>query len=322
MSTPQQPTFEGRVLPHPDEPPYDQGLQFDLQTLLGRRHALQMLGIGIAGTALAACGSGAVSSTSSSSASTTGSATASASATATGVLTEIPDETAGPYPGNGTNGADILEQSGVVRSDIRSSFGTSTTTAEGVPMTLELTILDIAGGGGGMEGAAVYVWHCTNDGNYSMYSSGITGENFLRGVQVADAGGVVSFTSIVPGCYSGRWPHIHFQVFPDVASITDAANALATSQVALPKTACAAVYATDGYSASVRNLAQISLTSDNVFGDDGGVHQIGTATGDATVGYTIRLTVPVDTTTAPTGGSVPGDGAPGGVGGGPPAPPS
>ena len=172
-------------------------------------------------------------------------------------------------------------------------------------MTLELTILDIAGGGGAMKGAAVYAWHCDRAGQYSMYSSAITNENYLRGVQITDANGVVSFTSIFPGCYSGRWPHIHFEVYPDQASISDSTKAIATSQVALPKTTCDAVYATTGYEASVGNLAKLSLTSDNVFGNDGGVHQLGTATGDTGSGYAVRLTVPVDTRTAPTGGSRP-----------------
>jgi hypothetical protein len=49
-----------------------------------------------------------------------------------------PDETAGPYPGDGSNGPDVLEQSGIVRRDIRSSFEEYSGTAEGVPMTLEL----------------------------------------------------------------------------------------------------------------------------------------------------------------------------------------
>ena len=57
----------------------------------------------------------------------------------------IPEETAGPFPGDGSNGPNVLAQSGVVRSDIRSSFGSSTTVAEGVPLTIELTIQDAAG---------------------------------------------------------------------------------------------------------------------------------------------------------------------------------
>ncbi|MGY1594099.1 intradiol ring-cleavage dioxygenase [Geodermatophilus sp. SYSU D00708] len=233
---------------------------------------------------------------------------------------EIPDETAGPYPGDGSNGPDVLEQSGIVRSDIRSSFGEATGTAEGVPMTLELTVTDLANGGVPFEGVAVYVWHCTREGGYSMYSSGVEDQNFLRGVQVADADGKVRFTSIFPACYSGRWPHVHFEVYPDQASITDSTTALATSQVALPQEVCDTVYAQPGYEASVGNLARVSLTSDNVFGDDGGASQLGTVTGDVTAGYTVTLAVGVDTGTAPTGGQLGADGAPSGAPGG--APPS
>ena len=83
------------------------------------------------------------------------------------------------------------------------------------------------------------------------------------------------FTSIFPACYAGRWPHIHFEVYPDAASITDADNAIATSQVALPEDACRQVYAQPGYEQSVTNLSEVSLAGDNVFGDDGGASQLG-----------------------------------------------
>ena len=213
----------------------------------------------------------------------------------------------------------MLEQSGIVRSDLRSSFGASSGTAEGVPIDLELTITDIANGGVPFAGAAVYVWHCDRDGNYSMYSDGVTDQNYLRGVQIADAGGVVTFASIFPACYSGRWPHIHFEVYPDQASITDAANAIATSQLALPESTCDDVYAQTGYEASVGNLSQVSLQTDNVFSDDAGVSQIPTVTGDVTNGYTLSLAVGVDTSTTPTAGSAPAGGSGGGPGGAPPS---
>jgi hypothetical protein len=109
----------------------------------------------------------------------------------------------------------------------------------------------------------------------------------------------VRFTSIFPACYSGRWPHIHFEVYPDEASITDAANAIATSQVALPEDACTQVYAQGGYQASVTKLSQVSLDSDNVFGDDGGRSQLASVTGDVTGGYTVSLAVGVDTPPRP-----------------------
>ena len=300
-------TYQGRALPRPEDEVVDQGLAFDVGTLLSRRHALRMFGLGAAGLAVAACGG-------ESSASTGSSGGSAASTTSDG---EIPEETSGPYPGDGSNGPDVLEQSGIVRSDIRSSFGDSTGTAEGVPMTLELTLADLADDGTPFEGVAVYVWHCTREGGYSMYSEGVEDRNFLRGVQVADADGVVRFTSIFPACYDGRWPHIHFEVYPDRDSITDVANVIATSQVALPENFCQTVYAEEGYEASVSNLANVSLSSDGVFGDDGGASQLATVTGSVEKGYAVSLNVGVDTATTPgqSGGMGPG----GGPGGGPPA---
>ncbi|WP_018504824.1 intradiol ring-cleavage dioxygenase [Parafrankia discariae] len=309
--------YEGRPLARPDEEIVDQGLAFDVGTLLSRRRMLTFFGLGAAAAGLAACGSDSAGSTaaatSGTSTSATSAATTSATATAAG---EIPEETAGPYPGDGSNGPDVLEQSGVVRSDIRSSFGDSTGTAEGVPMTLALTVRDLANGGSPFAGVAVYVWHCDREGRYSLYSDGVTDQNYLRGVQVADSAGTVRFTSVFPACYSGRWPHVHFEVYPDQASITDSTKAIATSQLALPQDVCEKVYAQSGYEASVTNLAQVSLNNDGVFGDDGAATQLATVTGDVSAGYAVSLTLGVDTSTAAGGGQVSGGGAPGGAPGG------
>ena len=305
----QGPTYEGRPFDRPEEELTDQGLRFDVVTLLSRRNLLRALGLGATVATFAACGADA-----------TTSGTPSASSSASTTAGEIPDETAGPYPGDGSNGPDVLEQSGIVRSDIRSSFGEASGTAEGVALTIELDIKDLAKDGAAFAGVAVYVWHCDRDGGYSLYSEGITEENYLRGVQIADDQGMVKFTSIFPACYTGRWPHIHFEVYPDQASMTDSTKAIATSQVALPLDACNTVYATDGYSASATNLAQVSLAEDNVFGDDDGASQLGTITGNVSDGYAVTLEVGVDTTTTPTGGGMPGgsDGRPSGPPGGTP----
>ncbi|KQQ05745.1 MULTISPECIES: intradiol ring-cleavage dioxygenase [unclassified Rathayibacter] len=303
--TPDGLSYEGRRLDRPDDEVVDQGLLFDVGTLFSRRRVLSLIGVGAASVGLAACSTaGGTSAIASATATASPTASASASVAATAGA-EIPDETAGPYPGDGSNGVDVLENSGIVRSDIRSSID-SATSADGVPMTLGLTILDLANGGVPFAGAAVYVWHCDAGGNYSMYSSGIEDETYLRGVQVADANGTVTFTSVFPACYSGRWPHIHFEVYPGIDSITDASNAIATSQVALSQEACEAVYALDAYSGSARNLAQVTLDSDNVFGDDGGALQLAAMSGDAASGYVVSLTAPVDTATTPTAGSAPG----------------
>ena len=265
---------------------HDRGLLYDLGTM-NRRRALGLLGGVGALAALAACSTGTGSTTTPSS----GAARASTTS-ADGTLTEVPDETGGPYPADGSNGVDVLDDSGIVRSDIRSSFGSSTTTAAGVPLTIKLTVRDTSTGAA-KTGAAVYLWHCDRDGQYSLYSRAITAENYLRGVQEADANGTVTFTSIFPACYSGRWPHIHFEVYSSVVDATSSGPIVKTSQIALPQETCDLVYATDGYSASVPNLSQVSLQSDNVFGNDAGIHQIASMSGDASSGYTAALTVGV-----------------------------
>jgi protocatechuate 3,4-dioxygenase beta subunit len=265
--------------------------------LLDRRRVIKLMA-GVGAIALVGCGSDsddAADSTSSTSASSSNSSSTTSSSTTAASdasCTTIPEETAGPYPGDGSNGPNVLTEDGVVRSDIRSSIGSASGVAEGVPLTIDLTILDTANGCTPLTGVAVYLWHCDRDGNYSMYSEAVTGENYLRGVQETDGNGAVSFTSIFPGAYSGRWPHIHFEVFPSLADATDAANKRATSQLAFPEEVCAVVYAADGYGQSMSNLAQTSLDSDMVF-SDGYSEQLATTTGSVEAGYVASLSVPV-----------------------------
>ncbi|MFJ6533865.1 intradiol ring-cleavage dioxygenase [Microbacterium sp. NPDC091662] len=310
--TPDGPAYEGRLLDRADEEVVDQGAAFDIRTLLSRRGVLGLAGVGLGAVVLAACAS-----TASDGSTSTATPTTAADAARDDVASvgEIPDETAGPYPGDGSNGPDVLEDAGIVRRDIRSSIDGGAT-AVGVPLTFELQVLDLANGGAPFAGVAVYAWHCTAQGEYSMYSSGLEDVTYLRGVQVADADGRVSFTSVFPGCYSGRWPHIHFEVYPDVGSITDSTAAIATSQLALPEASCTAVYAEAAYDGSAGNLSRITLASDNVFGDDSGALQVATVTGGVRDGYTATLTVGVDTATAPAVSG--GQGGPGG-GGQPPS---
>lgn len=206
---------------------------------------------------------------------------------------EIPEETAGPYPGDGSNGPDVLGRSGVVRSDITSSFGSASGTAEGVPLRIRMKVYDLTGDDVAMlPGAAVYAWHCDREGRYSMYDEGVSEENYLRGVQVADDEGWVEFTSVFPACYAGRWPHVHFEVYASVEAATAGGEKLRTSQLALPQESCEAVYATTGYESSVQNLAGVSLESDNVF-SDGYSLQLAKVSGSVDDGFVATLNVPV-----------------------------
>lgn len=205
--------------------------------------------------------------------------------------TATPEETGGPYPADGSNGPDVLTASGVVRQDITSSFGTASATAEGVPLKVTLTLLDAANGCKPLSGAAVYLWHATKDGEYSLYDSGLENENFLRGVQEADANGQLSFTTIFPGAYNGRWPHIHFEVFESMSNATSAGQILRTSQIAMTEASSNLVYATAGYESSLSNFPNTPLASDNVFGDDGGIHQLATTAGSVAAGFQAALNV-------------------------------
>jgi protocatechuate 3,4-dioxygenase beta subunit len=272
------------------------GLVYDVQTLIDRRRALGIFGGLTLTSLLAACGVQTTDATASPSATASATATptpsASATAAASAPVTEVPDETGGPYPGDGSNGVNVLDDSGIVRSDIRASFGASTTVAGGVTLAIALTVRD-AVTGAALAGKGVYLWHCDREGRYSLYSGGVENENYLRGVQETDSTGTVTFTSIYPACYTGRWPHIHFEVYDDVATAVASGPIVKTSQIALPDEANAAVYATSGYEQSVRNASQVSLQSDNVFADDGGIHQIATMAGSVAAGYTASLTIGV-----------------------------
>jgi protocatechuate 3,4-dioxygenase beta subunit len=253
---------------------------------IDRRRALQLLLGGAGLVALVGCGDddgGGASAT------TTGQQ--GSGATSAAAAGAIPEETAGPYPGDGSNGPDVLSQDGVVRQDITSSFGGADGVAEGIPLRLDLTVVDAASGAA-RPGAAVYVWHCDRDARYSLYSDGATGENYLRGVQEAGGDGRLAFDSIFPGAYTGRWPHVHFEVYANVDDATGGGSPIATSQLALPEDTCAAVYAEAGYDQSVPNLAQTSLQTDMVF-SDGVDQQLPEISGDVSGGLTAALTIPV-----------------------------
>jgi protocatechuate 3,4-dioxygenase beta subunit len=278
------------------------GLAADLEPLLeiaaSRRQSLRWLLSGMAALPLASCGGGSTAgsveagatSSSSGSTGTTGSTGSTSCAL-------IPEETGGPYPGDGTNSngsgvANALTLSGIVRSDIRTSVSPGSATAQGIPLTIKLQLVNVGASCAPIAGATVYLWHCDRDGNYSMYASGLTKENYLRGVQAADADGYVTFTTIFPGCYAGRMPHVHFEVFPSLAKAASAAGRIKTSQFTFPMATLNEVYANTAYAASSRNLASISYATDNVF-SDGTSLQMGSVSGNAGTGYTVSLVVGV-----------------------------
>jgi protocatechuate 3,4-dioxygenase beta subunit len=274
-------------------------LEADLNVMLGAPADRRWLMAGAASLPVLGCG-GSSASSPADTASTLAAATT--TTTSTGASTSascaaIPEETGGPYPADGTNSVngsivDALIMSGIVRSDIRSSFNGATATAAGVPLTIRLQLVNTNASCASLAGYAVYLWHCDRDGLYSLYSSGVTAQNYLRGVQEADASGMVTFTTIFPACYAGRMPHVHLEIYPTLARSASAANRVKTTQFTFPLATLNAVYATTGYGQSVSNLKQVSYATDMVF-SDGTALQMPTVTGDASTGYIVTLTVGV-----------------------------
>jgi protocatechuate 3,4-dioxygenase beta subunit len=281
-------TIDSHLIPEEEHDDHG-GLHRDIPALVGRRDMLRMMGgLSLAGL-LAACGVAAGTATTR----TTGSSSTrlGPSTTAGGAAAgdEIPDETAGPYPGDGSNGPNVLDDEGIVRSDITASFGESSAVVDGIPIAFNLSVVD-AVTSSAIPAAVVYLWHCTPEGQYSIYD--IEDQNFLRGVQVADDAGRIRLTSVFPGCYAGRWPHAHFEVYSSLADATSGSSSIKTTQLALPQADCEVVYADSRYGNSARNLSQTSLDTDNVF-SDGWSDQLATMSGSPSEGYAASLLVRV-----------------------------
>lgn len=255
-------------------------------SMMTRRRALGIFG---AAGLLAACGKTATSNTLENSVDSSSSSSIQATNVAPAAGAAIPSETQGPYPADGSNGPNVLTDKAIIRKDLTSSFGEMSGTAIGIPMKINLTVVD-ATSGAAIPGAAVYLWHCTADGRYSIYE--VTDQNYLRGIQETDSAGRLTFETIFPGCYRGRWPHAHFEIFESTASANAGMNARKTSQLALPQADCAIAYSDATYGSSSSNLSQLSLQSDMVFAD-GWTDQLATVSGSASEGFVANLLVRV-----------------------------
>jgi protocatechuate 3,4-dioxygenase beta subunit len=177
--------------------------------------------------------------------------TAQAAATAC-VLT--PSKTEGPY---------FVDEK-LNRSDIRTD-PTDGTAQAGIPLSLTMAVVRADGDCAPVAGAAVDIWHANAAGKYSDISSeGTSGKRYLRGVQVTDAAGQATFTTIYPGWYAGRAVHVHFKVrlFDGTSKTYEF-----TSQLFFDPTTTNSVYATSAYSS--RGTPNTPNSADNIYGSDG-----------------------------------------------------
>ena len=228
------------------------------------------------------------------------------------VITAV--ETAGPFPL-----VSVLDNPALVRRDI-------TEGKSGIPLTLTLKIVDHDKACAALSGAAVYIWHCDADGEYSGYSTHERGsrarETFLRGVQLTGGDGRVRFTTIFPGWYVSRLTHIHVQIFLAGTALSSHAVAAATTQLCFPEAVTAAAYDNAALYPQGQNHGTPSYASDPVFGNGIGTELL-TVSGSATTGYHAGIVIGLSSTgTSPESGDARvGHGGPGPGGAGGPPPP-
>ncbi len=156
----------------------------------------------------------------------------------------------------------------------------------GTALTLQLTIVDVRSSCAPVSGAAVEIWQCDADGHYSEYAQpgyNGTGQTFLRGLQVTNASGQVSFLTVYPGWYQGRATHIHVDV-------TVGGRLVKSTQVAFPEDVSREVYGSGVYAAKGQNPT--TNARDNVF-SDGTSTEMATLGGSPAGGYTATLTIGV-----------------------------
>jgi protocatechuate 3,4-dioxygenase beta subunit len=185
------------------------------------------------------------------------------------ICLKAPAETNGPFPADGTNRSagstiNVLTKSGVIREDIRPSFDGLNDVAEGLPLNLEFKLVDMSNACKPLANHVVYIWQCDAAGTYSIYER--PESNNLRGAGITDADGIVRFITVFPGCYSGRWPHIHFEIFANTDKAVSGDASLLTSQFLMEKTTCDAVYAANSaYVKSPPNFKNMTIANDVIF---------------------------------------------------------
>jgi protocatechuate 3,4-dioxygenase beta subunit len=235
---------------------------------LSRREALEFLTV--AGAALtAACGGETPTSPSATTATTTTTTTTTGTGgtnpAGTASCAVSPTETVGPYPSLGD----------YFRRNI-------TDGKPGLPLALTITVVNAGASCAPVSNANVEIWQCDHSGIYSEYGDG-RGQTFLRGIQVTDAQGQVTFETVYPGWYQGRATHIHVEVTMNGRSVK-------VTQIAFPEDITSAVYETGVYASKGQNTT--TNARDGIFAD-GVSQQLVTLSGNTSSGFVGTFTVGV-----------------------------
>lgn len=228
--------------------------------------------------------------------------------------TATPEGEVGPYFAD--DSADGFNRSNIVANLDGSDVQT------GVPLTLAITVLDSENSCAPYVGAQIDIWHCNASGVYSDISSeGTSTQQWLRGYQITDSTGKVTFQTIVPGWYSGRTTHIHLRVRSTYAEGSATDDETNTTQCFFDQTfvdtldTTVAPYSTEGQNPTTN-------AGDRVYAQQESGANVLPLTGDTTNGYTTAVTIYLPITAASGSGSGMGSGMgmgpPGDGGMGPP----
>jgi protocatechuate 3,4-dioxygenase beta subunit len=151
---------------------------------------------------------------------------------------------------------------------------------QGVPLALTMYVFDDDNDCALLVGAQVDVWHANATGVYSDESSESTvGKTWMRGYQLADADGKVSFQTVWPGWYSGRTCHVHLRVRTAASGGVAAMDFI--TRLFFPEDQTQLVAATSPYTSNPN--PRVTNDADRVYSSDGASVLV-TLTGD-TSGY-------------------------------------
>ncbi|SEN21906.1 Dioxygenase [bacterium A37T11] len=190
-----------------------------------------------------------------------------------------PSETEGPFP--------TKTPSSYVRSDIRKGDGV------GAALTAVITIANVNNDCKPLEGVLVDIWHCDVNGDYSEYggtqmqSTNYQSLHWLRGRQVTDANGQVTFQTIFPGWYQSRATHIHAHIY------SNSGNSLLVTQIAFQDSLCETVNKTGSSYGYTKGMNGYTYNAqDNVF-SDGSSQEMSSVTGSLADGFKLEITIRV-----------------------------
>jgi protocatechuate 3,4-dioxygenase beta subunit len=220
---------------------------------------------------LAACKKEDITAASTSTSTTSGSTSTTTTTPSSCSVTDT--ETEGPFP--------TKSPTTLVIKDITSD-------RKGTLLTANIIIRNVNNSCEILSNALVDIWHCDAAGEYSEYGgtgmqrTNYTSVHFLRGRQTTDSTGIAAFTSIYPGWYSGRAPHIHVHVY------NASGTSLLVTQIAFPEDISAIVYAQGVYAS--HGQADTKNANDNIF-NNSLTNEMSTVTGNTTSGYVLTHTI-------------------------------